>query len=573
MKSPLTTSLRNHTPINKKAIPYMTANKSNFAYMKKLLFVVTVLLSVSSFAQEDAWVYFTDKPNAGTFLANPLSMLTQRALDRRTAQGIAITTNDVPIHQPYINQITASTGITVKAKSKWLNCLHIRGSVADINELASLTFVDHIEFANQSLNTSGKIKNSKISNKEQAINKQMDVQVTFAYGTSANQIQMLNGHLLHQANYTGTGKIIAVLDSGFINVNVVQPFQRLFTNNLILGGYNYVSQSTNVYSLHDHGTTVLSCMGGYIEGQLVGTAPDAQYYLFVTEDVTSENPVEESYWVEAAEEADRLGVDIITSSLGYFGYDNPSYSYTYSDLTGNSAFASRGANIAFSKGIIVVASAGNSGATSNPHIGVPAEATNVLAIGAVQPNENYAAFSSIGPSFDGRVKPDVMAQGQSAVLSNINGDIVTSSGTSFSGPIMAGMIASFWQAIPWATNAEVVQFVKQSADRFNVPTNQYGYGIPDFQMALNMALLDVDELNLNEFKIYPNPTTGFISVSIANDGGNSKIAIYNSLGQIVLEQNINQSNATLSLENLNSGVYFYKIASANATQTGKIIKN
>lgn len=541
--------------------------------MKKIVFLVTFLVSISSFAQEDAWVYFTDKPNAATFLANPLSMLTQRSLDRRTAQGIAITTNDVPIHQPYINQITAATGITVKAKSKWLNCLHIRGSVADINALTSLTFVDYIEFADDLLNATGKSSNPKQIEKEEIFNKQMDVQVTFAYGTSSNQIQMLNGHLLHQGNFTGTGKIIAVLDSGFINVNSTAPFQRLFDNNLILGGYNYVSQSTNVYSLHNHGTLVLSCMGGYVENQLVGTAPDAQYYLFVTEDVASENPVEESYWVEAAEEADRLGVDVITSSLGYFGYDNPSYSHTYSDLTGNSAFASRGANIAFSKGIIVVASAGNSGATANPHINVPAEATNVLAIGAVLPNENYAAFSSIGPSFDGRVKPDVMAQGQNVYVANTSGNITTASGTSFSGPIMAGMIASFWQAIPWATNAEVVQFVKQSADRFNLPTNQYGYGIPDFQMALNMALLNVDELNLNEFKIYPNPTNGFISVSIPNDGSNSKIAIYNSLGQTILEQNINQSNATLSLENLNSGVYFYKIASANATQTGKIIKN
>lgn len=541
--------------------------------MKKIVFLVTFLVSISTFSQEDAWVYFTDKPNAATFLADPLSILTQRALDRRTAQGIAVTTNDVPVHQPYINQITAATGITVKAKSKWLNCLHIRGSVTDINALSSLTFVDHIEFANQSLNTSGKIKNSKTINKEQIINKQMDVEVTFAYGTSANQIQMLNGHLLHQANYTGTGKIIAVLDSGFINVNSTQPFERLFTNNLILGGYNYVSQSTNVYSLHNHGTMVLSCMGGYTEGQLVGTAPDAQYYLFVTEDVTSENPVEESYWVEAAEEADRLGVDIITSSLGYFGYDNPSYSYTYSDLTGNSAFASRGANIAFSKGIIVVASAGNSGATANPYIGVPAEATNVLAIGAVQANENYAAFSSIGPSFDGRVKPDVMAQGQNAVVATTAGSITTVSGTSFSGPIMAGMIASFWQAVPSLTNQQVVNLVKQSSDRFNLPTFQYGYGIPDFQLAIANAALDVNEATSSNFVVYPNPTKGTISVSIPEGFLNSKILIYNSLGQTILEQNINQSNPTLSLENLNSGVYFYKIASANATQTGKIIKN
>lgn len=537
--------------------------------MKKILLFLFLITSFTAFSQEDAWVYFNDKPNSQTFLDNPLTMLTQRALDRRTNQGIALNVNDTPIHQPYIDQIIAANGIEVKAKSRWLNCLHIRGSVANINALTNLSFVNHVHFANNALNA--KIS---VSKPIKLVNKQLDVQTNFAYGNSANQIQMLNGHLLHQQNFTGSGKIIAVLDSGFINVNTAQPFQRLFDNNLILGGYNFVNKTTNVYDLHNHGTLVLSTMGGYKINELVGTAPDAQYYLFVTEDVTSENPVEESNWVEAAEEADRLGVDIITTSLGYYVYDNPNYSHTYSDMTGNSNFASQGANIAFSKGIVVVASAGNDGNKPEPfnHVGVPAEATNVLAIGAVTSTEVYATFSSIGPSFDGRIKPDVMAQGQNSVLSNTNGDIVTASGTSFSGPIMAGMIASFWQAYPNLTNQQVVDLVKQSADNFTTPTPQLGYGIPDFQLALNNAALQLNSYEKQTFVVYPNPAINEIKIRFSDTFPKVKLSIFNNLGQSVLEKDALSSDETINLENLNSGIYFYKIASANGFQSGKIVK-
>ena len=543
--------------------------------MKKNIYFLLVLLPVLVFSQqEDAWVYFNDKPNAATFLNEPLTMLTQRALDRRSAQGIALSENDVPVYQPYIEQISAASGITVKANSKWLNCLHIRGSITDINALTSLSFVNHVTFANDALNTSGgKISNSKSVASFNPINKQLDVNVTFNYGNSANQIQMLNGHLLHEQNFTGAGKIIAVIDSGFINVNSTQPFERLFTNGLILGGYNYVSQSNDVYSLHNHGTLVLSCMGGFVEGQLVGTAPDAQYYLYVTEDVIDENPVEESFWVQAAEEADRVGVDVITSSLGYFGYDNTAYSHTYSDMTGNSNFASKGANIAFSKGMVVVASAGNAGSSSEPHVGVPAEATNVLAIGAVQSNETYAAFSSIGPSFDGRIKPDIMAQGQAAIVANTSGATQTASGTSFSGPIMAGMIASFWQAVPTFTNQQVVDYVKQSADMFATPNAQFGYGIPDFQLALSNALLSLEETNSSNFLVYPNPTNGNLNISIPKSLENANIKFYNALGQKDFQKELSQSFSTISINDLNSGIYFYKIEYNLILKSGKIIKN
>jgi len=535
--------------------------------MKNILLILTFLVTYISFSQEDAWVYFNDKPNATTFFSNPLSELSQRSLDRRTSQNISLVINDAPIETTYISQISDAPGILVMAKSKWLNCLHIRGSFDDIHALLAFPFVNHVHFADNSLNNKMAIPTTISS-----VNKNLDIQANYNYGTSANQIQMLNGHLLHQSNYTGTGIIIAVLDAGFPNVDAIAPFQRLRDNNQILGGYDYVNKSTNFYSGFDHGTMVLSTMGGYLDGQLIGTAPDAKYYLYITEDVSSENPVEESNWVEAAEQADRVGADIITTSLGYFAFDNVNYGHTYSDMTGNSAFASQGANIAYTKGMIVLASAGNEGNTTEPNVGVPAEANNVLAIGAVKANRTIASFSSVGPSFDGRIKPDVMAQGQSSILSNTSGNIVSGSGTSFSCPIMAGMIASFWQAIPWATNTQVVQFVKQSADRYSNPDNQYGYGIPDFQLALNIALLKNQQNEWNNFKIVPNPATDNVSVSFPNDFNDINITFYNALGQLIMEKKMGTSSPTISLQTLSSGVYFYKIDNNSFSQSGKIIK-
>ncbi len=538
--------------------------------MKNFLVFVFCLLNFYGFSQEeDAWVYFNDKPDAAMQLNTPLNFLTQRALDRRANQGIPLNESDVPVYQPYIDGVTAANGITVMANSKWLNCVHVRGTATDISELTLLPFVNHIRFADISLNSKRPTPRT-IS----PVNKQMDVSVNFNYGNSDNQIEMLNGHLLHQANYTGAGKIIAVLDSGFINVDSTAPFQRLFDNNLILGGYNFVSQDTNVYSLHNHGTMTLSCMGGFVEGELVGTAPDAQYYLFVTEDVSQENPVEESYWVQAAEEADRLGADIISTSLGYYQFDNPNYGHFYDEFTGDQAFASQGANIAFSKGMIVVASAGNSGASPEPynHIGVPAEATNVLAVGAVKSDETYATFSSVGPTFDGRIKPDVMAKGQAVVVANTSGTTQTASGTSFSCPIMAGMIASFWQAVPDLTNQQVVDFVKESADRFANPTNQFGYGIPDFQLALTNALA-VSDFSSAQFVVYPNPVQNSLFVSFPNGFDKGRIILYNALGQNIFEQSISASETSISISSLNSGIYFYKIEGNMIVQSGKIIKN
>lgn len=536
--------------------------------MKKIYFLFVLGVVNLGFAQiEDAWVYFNNKPSAATFLANPLTMLTQRALDRRIAQNISLDITDVPIEQSYITQIAAASGITVMAKSRWMNALHIRGNQANILALTSFSFVNHITFANYSLNPGGRVsQNNKIS----LVNKQFETQVIYNYGGSQNQIEMLNGNLLHQQNYTGQGKVIAVLDSGFLGVDTAIPFQNLILNNQILGGYNFPDQNTNYFSRHNHGSNVLSTMGAFAEGQLVGTAPNAKYYLFITEDINSENPVEESYWVEAAELADYYGADVINSSLGYFGYDNPNYSHQYDDMTGNKTFSSKGANMAFNKGIVVVISAGNSGATSEPHIGTPADAIGALTIGAVNSLEQYATFSSIGPSYDGRVKPDVCAKGLGTTVCSPSGTIYNSNGTSFSSPVIAGMVATFWSAVPILKAQQVVQFIKQSSDNYNNPTIQKGYGIPDFQLALTTAL-NLETIYTNEsFVVYPNPSENQITFQLQK---NQKgiLYFYDVLGKNILTKEISENNNTLDIQNLSKGVYYYKFES-NKVFKGKIIK-
>ena len=281
---------------------------------KKLLLITALLLQLQVFSQiEDAWVYFTDKENVTQALANPISILTQTAIDRKSVDGVPIDSRDVPVNETYISQIKAATGIVVLAKSKWFNAVHVRGTQTDIDTLLGLSFVDDIEYANRDLNQNR--RPGPTLDKFQVDNSR----VNFNYGNTLNQVEMLNLHLLHQQDFTGDGILIAVLDSGFPGVNTLPAFQRLRDAGDLLEGYDFVDRTSDIYafSSSDHGTRVLSTMAAYEQDQFVGTAPDAGYYLFRTEDVFSENPVEESYWVEAAERADSLGVDIINTSLGY----------------------------------------------------------------------------------------------------------------------------------------------------------------------------------------------------------------------------------------------------------------
>lgn len=538
--------------------------------MKLFLLLTASLLLGPVKAQEHAWVYFTDKPNVAQSLSNPISILTQRAIDRKNAHNVVIDERDVPVNETYIASLKNQTGITVRAKSKWFNNAHVIGSVANINALTALSFVERVVFANNALNPGSKPSKTVAYRPTDKLN----AQIEFTYGNTANQVQQINIDALHALDYTGEGLIIAVLDSGFPNVNTMGAFQRLRDNGDLLNGYDFVDRNPNVYAYtaNSHGTLVLSTMAGFVNNQFVGTAPDASYYLFRTEDAGSETPVEESYWVEAAERADSLGVDIINTSLGYNTFDNAGYDYSTSDMDGNTAFISQGANVAIEKGILVVTSAGNAG--NDPAWGIitaPADA-NVLTVGAVNASGNYASFSSRGPSADMRVKPDVVAQGSGSAVITSSNVIATANGTSFSSPIMAGAVACLWQAFPARTNLEIMQLVREASSRFLAPTIQLGYGIPNFEDALNLALNTEEPSVQNEFKVFPNPTTGRFRVLMPTGTNSAVIELYDVLGKRVLRKEISSTNSSIDIGPLQKGVYIAQIASGSNKKTLKIVK-
>jgi hypothetical protein len=293
--------------------------------------------------------------------------------------------------------------------------------------------------------------------------------------------------------------------------------------------------------------------------------------LFITEDDLNENPVEESYWVEAAERADSLGVDVINSSLGYGSfYDNTNYNYKVSDFDGLTTYITRGANIAFEKGLLIVNSAGNEG---NAGVNAPADSAEVFSIGAVDASGNYASFSSIGSAIQPTQKPDVVAQGQSSYVINQNNIIGTANGTSFSSPIMAGGIVCLWQALPDKTNAEIMQLVRESASQYSSPDYYLGYGIPDLQLALDNAIIADENSNENkDIKLFPNPTNGLVYVVFPSNKTELSIKIYDILGKQVLSFLMDSRQTQLDVSSLATGVYIAKIKSKGLSKSFKIIK-
>ena len=543
--------------------------------MKKvLLLLVFCCFHYNLIAQiEDAWIYFADKENVAASIANPLSILTQKAIDRKNAHGVVIDDRDVPVNETYITQLKNATGISVLAKSKWFNAVHVRGSQTEIESLTSFTFVSVIDFADKNLNakntkTKTKLNHTKLSKEENNL-------TVFNYGDATNQIEMFNGDKLHLADYTGDGMTIAVLDSGFPNVDNMTSFQRLRNAGNILGTYDFVNRDIDVYTgtTSSHGTWVLSDMAGYIENNFVGTAPDASYYLFITEDAPNENPVEESYWVEAVERADSLGVDLVNTSLGYTTYDNPNYSYTQADMDGNTAFISKGANIAFEKGLLLVTSAGNSGNTSWGIVSAPADASGVFSVGAVDLNGNYASFSSRGNATQPNQKPDVVAQGQASYVIGTNDVIGTLNGTSFSSPILAGGITCLWQALPNKTNAEIMQLVRESATQFTSPDYFLGYGIPNLEWALNTTLAFNTDLADNfDVQIYPNPVRDNLFIKLPDLSESTTLKIYNILGEEINTYNISESINEINTVSLAQGLYIVKLTSKTFSKSVKLIK-
>ncbi len=538
--------------------------------MRKLVLFVMIIMVRFGYAQtQDALVFFADKENVATAIANPILILTQESIDRKALHDVDIDERDVPVNESYISDVKSQSGITVFAKSKWMNAVYVRGTQTNIEGLESLPFVIGVEYMDKDLNlfpTTYPVDDKFLIENNAG-------RIIYDYGAAANQIEMLSGDFLHELDFTGDGMVIAVLDAGFPNITSISAFADMISENRLLGTYDFVDRQVPIGGTSTHGTRVLSDMAGLLDGQFVGTAPKASYYLFRTEDIASENPVEEAYWVEALERADSLGVDVINTSLGYQDYDNPNYDHSYEDLDGLTTIAARGANMAFQKGMLLVTSAGNDG-SGFTFVATPADAMGIFTIGAVDSSGNYAPFSSIGPTVDGRVKPDVMAQGVSAAVIDQNGMVTFNSGTSFSSPILAGAITSLWQSRPEARNFQIMQIVRESATLFNNPTDEMGYGIPNFEDAYNalQILGNQDELLESLFAIYPNPVQDKLNISFPKSVQHATITMYSVLGEIVKTQTISASENSINVSELSTGIYITKIVADNKSTLFKIIK-
>ena len=562
--------------------------------MKKInILIVCILMSyigLSQISPDKYFVQFTDKNNSPYSIGNPSEFLSQKAIDRRSNQGISIVENDLPVNPSYVEEV-AEIGVTVLNRNKWFNGITIY--TTDPNALAQINALPFVQTVLKNKNKSDGLENEIIEKPffanesifpaKPSGSSQYKGSDYFDYGASYNQIHMIMGDVLHEMGYRGEGKTIAVLDAGFLSVNTLPAFDSLWNNNQILGTHDFVDGGTITFDKHTHGTCVLSIMGANLPGEIIGTAPKASYWLLRSEDGGLETLIEEYNWVSAAEFADSAGADIINSSLGYTEFDNPDHNHTYQDMDGNTTPVTRGADFAASKGIIVVNSAGNSGNSSWYYIGAPADGDSVFAIGAVNGAGIYTSFSSHGPTYDGRIKPNVVAQGEGTTFASPYGGIAQGNGTSFSSPVIAGMTACLWQANPSMKNMEITNAIQQSGSQASNPDEFLGYGIPDYVEANDMLSIIETPVSIqnNIINVYPLPFKNYINIVYNNKDDNSSvlIEIYDITAKKTLSitKKLNTSGLNkLTVNNLSeipSGIYLMKIISNNDVSVSRLIKD
>lgn len=505
--------------------------KTNIYFLLLINFFATTNL-VTAQTSNKHYIQLTDKNSSPYSITNPSQFLSPKAIQRRITQNITINETDLPVNPSYISQIK-NTGATVLYSIKWFN-----GVVVQVPDTNVLNAIRALPFVGSNVTVNIQRSNKpfeKVEDLPPCTQKNNNLNSVYNYGNSLNQIEMLNGVCMHDAGFNGNGMTIAILDAGFANANTHPTFNDLRTNNQILGTKDFTFLAPmDVYSSSTsiHGTAVLGTMGANTPGQLVGTAPKANYWLIRSEYAPTEYLIEEYNWAVAAEFADSVGADIINSSLGYNQFDNPAQDHTMSQLNGKTSIASKAATMCARKGMIVCNSAGNSGGSGWPLICFPADADSILTVGGVDASQNLAPFSSTGPTADGRIKPDVVAQAMASVIANSSGGIGTSNGTSFSSPITAGMVACLWQAAPTKTNMEIIKAIKESASLYTTPNNQYGYGIPDFCKAKNILVPPPDKNAITLASANPFKNEIILSVSSLLDR-TIKVEITDILGRAV----------------------------------------
>ena len=547
--------------------------------MKKLAFLLLVLavsvIAEAQIATDIYWVQFTDKNNSPYSIDNPEAYLSSRALQRRANLGIAIDEYDIPVNPQYL-QAVAECGVQLLNPSKWLNGVSVYATNASaIDAVNALPFVSAVR------NCPNDPKAQEMKERWLA-NEMKPVAASRAmygyYGGAESQVKQLKVNVLHDQGFDGTGVVVAVLDGGFYGTDDHPCFDNMRAEGRFLGVREFVYGVSTVYSQSTHGTSCLSTMAAYVPNTMVGTAPKASYYIIHTEDGAAENIVEEYNWVSGAEYADSLGVDVCSTSLGYNGFDMPQWDHPFAHFDGHTAPMTIGAEIAASRGMICINAAGNNGGGTCT-LGIPGDAEHILTIGAVNSNGNRADFSSVGPTYDGRIKPDVMALGEGSYVASgysaWEGEYYNGSGTSFATPILAGAVACLRQARPYASVQAICDAIRQCSDRVDNPDSYYGYGIPDFSQA--MELLSVNEPMGNTpahvISVFPNPSNGEVHVAL-NAVHKADLTVYDITGRQLFAYSFNGLNHT-TLENflntLGAGVYFINAVSEAGNETLKLV--
>ncbi|QNF35069.1 S8 family serine peptidase [Adhaeribacter swui] len=551
-----------------------------------ILFLCSLTVRSQSGAGNDAlykhFVYFKDKANTPYSIQQPQQFLSVTAIQRRERYQIPILTRDLPVSPSYVAQLSQA-GAKVWYTSRWFNGALIQCDTITLRKIKQLPFIRTSETV--ALRSSKKPQTSGQKQVEIQNFKKIEFQSgknQSEFGEAYGQAKLIGVPEMHQAGFRGEGMRIAVFDGGFSGVNRVPAFAQLFRDNRIKATFDFVDKDTGVFEKDSHGTQVLSTMAANIRGAFVGTAPKAEYALFITEDVGREQRLEEINWLLAAEFADSAGVDIIQSSLGYNLFDKGETSYTYQDFNGDKAISTRAADFAAAAGMLVIVSAGNEGNDPWQYITAPADADSVLSIGATDSLGRRAVFSSIGPSYDGRIKPDLSGQGLLAAVINPAGNVIRANGTSFSAPIICGLAAGFWQANRQLSNVQVMDYLKLSGSQATNPDNRLGFGIPHYRRAQTLA--DQLEGNLNgEFRLYPNPVPVdenhfTIILPLAADQ-NTEFRLYNAVGQEVSQFSYQYGKVksdrtfiTFELKGMAPGIYHCVISGPNSSETIRFLK-
>lgn len=536
----------------------------------RLLGVIFVLSFVqNAVAQNAQYAYlvtFTDKDPTSFSLNSPQAYLSARSIARRAKYNISIDSTDLPVIASYVDSILHVTQGVLHVTSRWQNSAVILiPDTTTVSSLLNIAFIKSIKQVGRyatglHLRPSG-TQDSAQENKPTGFDQNY-------YGVAWNQIHLCEGEYLHNAGYRGENMLIAVLDMGFGGVDTVGAFDSLRQENRLIDTKNFVLNTSAVFGYADHGTNVLSTMASLIPETHVGTAPKAIYALYISEDATSEQIIEESNFLAACERADSIGADLITTSLGYNTFDNNINNHVFSDFDGNTTVAAKAANAAVRKGIFVLASAGNEGSTSWQKILTPGDADSAMTIGAVNTAKTIASFSGYGPNAANVIKPDVCGMGVTAAVIADNGNVTTNSGTSISTPEIAGLTACFMEANPQLKPLEIRALISASCDSFTAPSTHRGYGVPDFQKAMGAttAVANVPSKSIDAFVVSPNPSSEFVTIK-----GDGKLvyAIMDLQGRTLLQgQTISGRN--IFVGKLSAGIYLMKVHNDKYFQSFKI---